>query len=195
MDQIAAPSLSAVALIVMAKRNTDTVRRGLLQSGTALALGGLVNGGSVNASVAGKGSLVEQVMVEMRETRNYLANWFGGKIEKPEDPGDFYLQNVLADNFHIVRPNGIRLNREQTLAAFYGKLYGSDLTVLRHDNDNIITILDTDTVAIVGYDESHVYQTHKVTNKLTAVFLKNDNAPNGASWLVVHETPIAGDKQ
>ena len=163
------------------------------QGGTALTLGGLVSGGNVSASVAEKVSLLDQVRIEMRETRNFLASWFAGRVEKPEDPEDFYLQQVLAENFQIVRPNGRRLDRDQTLSAFYGKLYGSDPTVLRHDNDNVTIILDTATVAVVGYDESHLYQDHAVVNALTAVFLKDDNAPNGVSWLLVHETPTVGE--
>ncbi|MDJ0926729.1 MAG: hypothetical protein QNJ73_03675 [Gammaproteobacteria bacterium] len=137
--------------------------------------------------------MLDSVLVEMRFTRNFLADWFAGNLQRPEDPADFYLNQVLAKNFSIVRSNGVRLNREQALATFYGKLHGSDPTVLRHDNNNINSLLDTGEVAVVEYDESHVYEGHTVVNALTAVFLKDSAAPNGVRWLLVHETSMAAD--
>ena len=177
-------------MTVETRKESGVTRRHLLEGTGSLALVGVLAAGTAAASDQETGSLLEQALVEMRFTRNFLAKWFAGAIQKPEDPADFYLNRVLAKNFNIVRPNGVPLNREQTLAGFYGKLHGSDPMVLRHDNDNINPLLDTAAVAVVGYDESHVYQDHTVINALTAVFLNDNTAPNGVRWLLVHETPI-----
>ncbi len=179
----------------LGKKNDDETRGsrrhflggvGLVSIGAMFAL----PGSAASDSSTGNNSMIEDVLVEMRETRDFLANWFAGKPDKPARLEDFYLNKVLADEFYIVRPDGRRLAREQTLKGFFEKLYNSDPTVLRHDNDNIRPVLDNGHVAVVGYDETHVYSDHAVTNALTAVFLKNDTAPHGVSWLVVHETPI-----
>jgi len=131
---------------------------------------------------------VERVLIEMGETRSFLADWFAGRAEKPQSPEEFYLNKVLAQNFNIVRPNGLRLDRQQTLASFFSKLYGSDPQVLRHDNSNIQIILQQTGMLVMGYDESHIYRDHVITNTLTAVLLAAPNAPNGVQWQLVHET-------
>jgi hypothetical protein len=174
----------------MSQLKTDKTRDILLQSLTVAGPGEAVTSGSAGASLARTGALLERVLVEMRETRNFLASWFAGAVEKPEDPMNFYLQSVLAENFSIIRPNGLRLDRQQTLLRFYENLYASDPTVLRHDNSNIRAILLTPEVVIVDYDESHVYRDHSIVNALSAVFQKDDEAPNGVRWLRLHETSI-----
>ena len=130
----------------------------------------------------------------MQVTRNFLASWFAGKASKPENPADFYLNKVLADNFMMVRPDGTRLDREQTLDSFFNKLYASEPDVLRHDNLNINTILDTGSLAVVAYEEDHVYVDESIVNAVTAIFLQNEKAPNGVSWLSVHETALTKEK-
>ncbi|MBT7950723.1 MAG: hypothetical protein HN764_03790 [Gammaproteobacteria bacterium] len=134
--------------------------------------------------------LLKQIYEEMRVTRDFLAAWFAGSLEKPEKVEDFYLSRVLAENFTTVRPDGTRLNREQTIHGFSEKLYGSEPDVIRHENLNIQAILNTESIAVIAYDEKHVYSDHAKVYALTAVFLKDETAPNGVSWLVVHETPI-----
>ena len=129
-------------------------------------------------------------MEEMRVTRDFLAGWFAGRLEKPKSRKDFYLNTVLAHDFTTVRPDGTRLDREQTISAFFNKLYGSEPTVVRHENLNIRTTLNTGTIAVIEYQEKHVYVDHSLVNALTAVFLKDETKPNGVSWLVVHETPV-----
>ena len=138
-------------------------------------------------------ALFERVLREMQETREFLADWFSGRAEKPPGPGEFPLMQRLAKGFHTVRPDGTRLDREQTLRVFFNNLHGSDPDVLRHDNDNIKVLLETDSLLLVGYDEQHVYQDYIRTNTLTAAFVLNDSAPNGVSWLLVHETPTNED--
>lgn len=172
----------------MAEQKIDESRRAVLQGSSALVLGSLLAGQQAVASASQQDSMMELITIEMTETRNFLASWFAGKVDKPERLEDFYLTKRLDRNFHIVRPDGRRLDRNKTLEGFFGKLYGFNPSVLRHDNDNIHTLLDTDTVAVVGYDESHVYQDHAVVNSLNAVFLRDEMAPNGVSWLLVHET-------
>ncbi len=147
-----------------------------------------------SASEPHNDSFLDRVEREMQDTRNFLANWFAGRAEKPEYPGDFYLKGVLTKDFHTVRPSGTRLDRQQTLDCFYDKLYGSDPGVLCPENDNIVTLLSSDTLVIVGYDESHVYPNEIVVHALTAAFVKDANAPNGVAWLLVHETLINGGK-
>ena len=134
-------------------------------------------------------ALFDRVLQEMQETREFLADWFSGRAEKPSNSGDFPLQQRLARDFHTIRPDGTRLDREQTLNVFFNILHGSDPKVLCHTNDNIKVLLETDSLVLVGYDELHVYQDHTRINALTAAFVLNDLAPNGVSWLLVHETP------
>jgi hypothetical protein len=167
-------------------------RRNLLEYTGLLALSGIFPVRDILAAehTTDSDTLLNQVLVEMRVTRDFLASWFAGVLEKPEKLEDFYLSRVLAENFTIVRPDGTRLDRDQTLHGFFEKLYGSDPTVIRHENRNMRLILDTGTIAVIGYDEKHVYTDHAVVNALTAIFLKNETAPNGVSWLVVHETHI-----
>jgi hypothetical protein len=167
-------------------------RRYLLERTGLLALCGVLPIRNILATehTMDSDSLLKQVLIEMCVTREYLASWFAGLLEKPESLEDFYLSRVLAENFTIVRPDGTRLDRDQTLHGFFERLYGSEPTVIRHENLNMRTILDTGTIVVIGYDEKHVYTDHAVTNALTAIFLKNETAPNGVSWLAVHETPV-----
>ncbi len=171
---------------------SSMTRRYLIERIGLLALGGILPVRNILATepATDSNTILKQVLVEMRMTRDFLASWFAGRLEKPEKLADFYLGKVLAENFTTVRPDGTRLDRDQTLHVFFEKLYGSDPTVLRHENHNIHPVLNTETFAVIEYDEKHVYAEHAVVNALTAIFLKNATAPNGVSWLVVHETHI-----
>lgn len=133
---------------------------------------------------------LKQVLEEMRVTRKFLANWFAGRLDKPGSLEDFYLGKVLHESFTTVRPDGTRLDRDQTLHVFFENLYGSEPTVIRHENLDILSVLNTGTIAVIAYNELHVYPDRTATNALTAVFLINETAPNGVSWLSVHETPV-----
>lgn len=135
--------------------------------------------------------LRKDIFKEMQATREFLCNWFAGRLEKPESLADFYLSKVLDSNFNIVRTDGTRLDRQQTLSSFFEQLHGFDPGVLRHDNSKIVILLDTGTIAVAGYREHHVYAGHETINAVTGVFLKSESAPNGVSWLLVHETPGA----
>jgi len=176
---------------------SSMTRRCLLERTPLLALGGILPVQNIFAAEpeSDPDFLLNQVFIEMRVTRDFLAGWFAGRLEKPDKLADFYLGAVLAENFTTVRPDGTRLDREQTLHVFFERLHGSDPTVLRHENDNIHAVLNTGTIAVIEYDEKHVYAEHAVVNALTAVFLKNEMAPNGVSWLVVHETHIKKQNQ
>ena len=134
--------------------------------------------------------LLHRVEEEMLVTREFLADWFAGRLDRPKDSQDFYLNRVLAKNFNTIRPDGTRLDREQTLNGFFEDLHASEPNVLRHENLNIRTLSNDGNIAVIQYDEKHVYTDHDSTNALTAVFLRNDSAPHGVSWLVVHETPV-----
>lgn len=175
-----------------AHTQSRVTRRRVLEHTRLLTVGLLLSGNELVAAEQPDKphTLIERALLEMRDTRNFLADWFAGRHPKPERPEDFYLTSVLAKNFTIVRPNGLRLNRDQTLQNFFEKLHGSEPTVLRHDNVNIQPILDRGDVVVVGYDERHVYTDHVTVNALTAVLVEHQSAPNGVLWQVVHETPI-----
>jgi hypothetical protein len=164
----------------------------LLGRGGLLTVGLLLSGNEMAAAEqpSARHTLLERALLEMRDTRNFLADWFAGRQQQPERPEDFYLNKVLARNFTIVRPNGLRLNRDQTLQIFFDRLHGSEPTVLHHENINIQPILEREDVVVVGYDERHVYTDHATVNALTAVLVHDQSAPNGVRWQVVHETPI-----
>lgn len=159
---------------------------GLLTAGTLFSTSSLIG----QQTTSQNSTLFKQALIEMEATRTFLANWFSGRLVKSLNTKKFYLHKVLAENFTIVRPNGKRLSREQTLKIFFEKLHLSDPKVMRHDNRDIRLILDTGELVIVGYKESHVYADHEVINELTAVLVKDTEAPNGVKWQLVHETAI-----
>ena len=135
--------------------------------------------------------LFDKAKIEMEYTKNFLSDWFAKRIDKPNSIDDFYLNKVMAPDFTIVRPNGERLTRAQTLQGFFNKLYGFEPDNIRHDNTHIQALFSSKDLIMVGYDETHVYRTHEVTNTLTSVLLRDDEAPNGVLWVLVHETPKA----
>lgn len=129
---------------------------------------------------------------EIEQLHRFFEDWFSGRV--PAEDGVFSrLSGVLADDFLLILPDGLRVGREALLtrlrarhAAYAGT--GSGFMIRTRD---LRVRLQEGPLCLVIYDE--VQEVSGVTNLRvsTALFRARPSAPNGVEWVHVHEVSVA----
>jgi hypothetical protein len=131
---------------------------------------------------------------EIVQLHQFFQDWFNGDIEPSE--GQFArLDDVLAENFSMIAPNGNIIEREPLLERL--RLAHNSRQGMRIWIENVRILRWFDTMALATYEEWQEIQ-GQVTSRLSSVlFQEVEHTPNGWQWLHVHETwmdDISNDK-
>ena len=123
---------------------------------------------------------------EIVELHQFFVDWYIGELAKT-DAAFARFADVMADNFAIVHPGGVIIERDSLFENIYnthnqrpGFRIWIENVELRHHDGNIL---------VVSYEEWQAVNDDEPTTRLsTVIFRENDDAPNGLQWLHVHET-------
>ena len=125
---------------------------------------------------------------EVIDLHRFFEDWFGGYCENNEA---VFAERLLNEDFVIVMPAGIMLNGADLWPEFR-KLYGTnpDFHISIRDVKQKPSI--SDSVYTVTYQEwqRNARQSKPENNGRlsSAVFVADEQAPNGIKWFHVHET-------
>lgn len=127
---------------------------------------------------------------EIEELHEFFADWIGGAVERsPEAFGR--LERALAEAFSFITPSAELLDREAVLGAVrdaHGTRPGLRIRIRRP------RLLHAAADYLVAtYEEWQEVEGERTGRLSTVVFRSRSTAPNGLSWLHVHETRIEGD--
>jgi len=96
------------------------------------------------------------------------------------------VEQVLADDFTIVGPDGAVNNRATTLAALKaGHAHTESLKIVISGE---ALLAEIDDVIVANYIESHELALRSNHRRSTVVFRREPSTPNGLAWVRVHET-------
>lgn len=138
--------------------------------------------------------MVENCKVEIRSLHRFFESWFNAGI--PDDKETFSrLEKALSPEFKMVTPAGKKMGRSSLLT----NLRSMNGFYLQEDKPSAIWIKNisiewaTDTHCLSSYEE---WQGNKDRNEgkgriSSALFEKDDKAPNGVRWIYLHETWIS----
>lgn len=117
---------------------------------------------------------------EIEDLHDFFERWYQG------DEDDFSrCDSVLADGFTIVGPGGEELGRDaivQLIRDAHGR--GG----LKISTDEHRLVWESDEAVVARYIEVHDQGDEATRRASTAVFRRDDAAPNGLVWVTVHET-------
>ncbi len=152
-----------------------------------LILTGLMIVGSLfsntGLSAIDEGVLAEHGEREIVQLHQFFQDWYRGSEEVEFERFD----QVLADGFVIIMPDGRILNREAIVEAVRSQ-YNSDGQATLEIR-NVKLHKSHGNTAIFTYEEWQSRQGEPTRGRLSSVvFAADDQVPNGLLWLHVHET-------
>lgn len=122
---------------------------------------------------------------EIVELHRFFQNWFNGDIPCTDEAFQ-RMDRVMDDGFTIVMPNGKRIDRDPLLTGLY-KAHGGRPGI-RIWIEHVRLLMTEGPMAVVEYEEWQQEGETTTARVSTAVFRDEPAAPNGLSWLRVHET-------
>lgn len=125
---------------------------------------------------------------EAREFHEFLEGWLSGAA--PETDAAFARTDALAAPFEIVGPDGDRRDRAALLADLRAA-HGSRPSLTVEVRDVRRRVAEGD-LALVTYRERQADDEGTAVRLASALFGNDPGAPNGVSWLHVHETWLDG---
>ena len=118
---------------------------------------------------------------EIEELHDVFEAYFLGTIDTLER-----VEQVLADDFTIVGPDGIESSRAMTMQALRAAHgYTSSLRITVTD---AALVAETSDSLVARYIENHQLSDRTNHRLSTVVFTSHATAPNGLQWRRVHET-------
>jgi hypothetical protein len=118
---------------------------------------------------------------EIKELHDVFEAYFLGTIETLDR-----VEQVLADDFTIVGPDGIESTRAMTIQALRAA-HGHIGTLAIKVTDAALVVENGD-ILVARYVENHHLADRTNRRLSTVVFTRLDTAPNGLEWRRVHET-------
>lgn len=125
---------------------------------------------------------------EARGFHEFLEAWLSGAV--PETDAAFARTDALAAPFEIVGPDGDRRDRAALLADLRAA-HGSRPSLTIEIRDVRRRVAEGD-LALVTYRERQAGAEGTTVRLASALFGNDPDAPNGVSWLHVHETWLDG---
>jgi len=134
-----------------------------------------------------------QVDREIHELHQFFQEWFAGSLAESDDAFARF-SDVLTDDFTMVTPGGVELDRQAIIDAVrsgHGNDAGARIWIER------VQIRHTLGKTVVAtYEEWQQSAGQIAKGRLsTVVFARDASAPNGLVWLHVHETWLPVDKK
>ena len=133
----------------------------------------------------------DQLAIEIIDLHRFFEDWFGGYCDDSEEVFAERLLSRMHEDFNIVLPGGMMIYGAHFWPEFR-KLYGSNPDF--HISIRAVrqTPLPADSAHLVTYEE---WQRNALQSKpqdngrlSSAVFVNDEDAPNGIKWFHVHET-------
>jgi hypothetical protein len=122
---------------------------------------------------------------EIDELLAFFQQWYRGEIPNNQATFD-RLEGVLHENFTIVTPDGETLER-YSITSDIRRMHGVDPEARVWATD-IHEIYKYQHASVYSYEEHQFVAGNADVRVSTAVFVRDDDAPNGLVWLRVHET-------
>jgi hypothetical protein len=121
--------------------------------------------------------------------------WFNGEIERSASTFERF-SGVLAPGFSIISPAGKMISRKELLDRLqpaYGihREKGTPIRIWIEEHSGRKL---SDALHLATYQEWQEIGGRRQGRLSTALFRKLEGAPNGVSWLHVHETWLPGDE-
>jgi hypothetical protein len=121
---------------------------------------------------------------EVQRQHVFIEAWMAGDPVADTDWREF--EESLDDSFAIVSPAGNEASRQHLLEGFSGACGVLPGVSIEIRNANVLHQLDG--VAVVRYEEWQLHPTAGNQRISTVVFVEDQAAPLGWSWLALHET-------
>jgi len=119
---------------------------------------------------------------EITELHEFFEDLFNGVVDSLDR-----AEAALAADFTIVGPDGAESDRAATMAMLEAAQNSRQLDMSTTDHR---LVHHSDDVIIASYVERHHIPERDTRRLSTAVFVPDEEAPNGVRWLRVHETWI-----
>ncbi|MBT8214804.1 MAG: DUF4440 domain-containing protein [Acidimicrobiia bacterium] len=120
---------------------------------------------------------------EVEELHAFFDAWFRGAADSMER-----MEAVLASSFTIVGPHGTTMDRDETIEAVRTAFGRSGTLRIRTSDHHLIS--STSELVVARYTETHELPVGGNRRLSTVIFRPDEHAPNGLTWLSVHETWI-----
>lgn len=128
--------------------------------------------------------LLEMVAAEIAALHVEFQQWMCG------EPGSLdRVDQVLADDFHFVGPQGIAIARADLLAGLYAARSGRPITIR---TENATVNWQRGPIVSASYEEWQQTVEQTTARLSTVVFEIAETLPGGLRWLSVHETFLPG---
>lgn len=124
---------------------------------------------------------------EVFALHRFFQDWYLGTVEDPNGEAFSRVSEVLAEEFHLVTPEGKMLGRSEILAALRGA-YGSKSADFRIRTERCHFRVGGRGIGVVTYEEWHDEGGNSKGRLATAIFQDRADAPHGVRWVHVHET-------
>lgn len=128
---------------------------------------------------------------EIHRLHNFFVDWFKGDIDETEQNFSVCVES-MAECFHLVTPQGLRMERESLLASLkeaYGCRKG---TIFNIECRNVKVLHSIGDAHLVAYEEWQTIGETKTARISSSWFREDPKLPNQLQWLHVHETWIPG---
>jgi hypothetical protein len=120
---------------------------------------------------------------EIESLHNFFAAWYCGEAK------DFTrLSDALAPVFEMIHPDGNRVSREAILDSIREAEAAYDPRAFDIDIRNVEAVDIGDDYAVLRYEEWQTTPDGENGRLSTVLFDVDSDAPNGLSWVTVHET-------
>ena len=127
----------------------------------------------------------DRCRTEVDELHRFFQEWFSGVVPNTEESLARF-RNVLADEFQIISPAGLALEKSpilDTVRSGYGREPDAKIWIENHRHRMTIGGL-----SVVTYEEWQESTDGKRGRLSTALLQASENTPNDVQWLHVHET-------
>ena len=124
---------------------------------------------------------------EVEELHEFFGKWYRSQVLKEAISR---VSDVLADEFHIVTPEGHIIERDrllQMLESRHGSMSDMEMQV-----EDIRLRFNEGGVIIVTYQEWGQTGKYSKRTMISAVLRSHPDKPNGLEWLHVHESLMPG---
>ena len=123
---------------------------------------------------------------EVIDLHRFFETWLTGSLDRTQD--EFArLSEVLWADFEMISPSGTRTARKDLLSSVW------DAHGVHRDRsfsiriDNLACRPLADAICLATYHERQAIDGEETGRLSSAVFIRNETAPNGVVWAHVHE--------
>jgi hypothetical protein len=132
-------------------------------------------------------ALAQRAEREIADLHHFFEDWFCGRVEQTREHFARFAE-VTAEEFHLISPSGVMIDRAQALAWIW-EMHGARPTT-RMGVDKVRVVSRRAGYCVAVYEEWQETPDTRTVRLSSALLDENTDAPNGLRWLHVHETWI-----